>query len=82
MVRIIIIIIITKLLNIIAITIPSSSMISIVMVDADELFGGLMISSLPPMVSKPSARPSFMIEMFIVILVWLPIIEIRSDICS
>ena len=59
---------------------PSLSMISIVMMDADELFGGLMISSFPPIISKPSAKSSFMTGILIIV-VSLPVIDINFDIC-
>ena len=51
------------------ILVPSSSMISIVIVYSDELSGGLIIFSLPPIVSNPSARSSFVIGMLILTLV-------------
>ena len=51
------------------------------MVDADELLGGLMISSFPPIVSKPSAKSSFMTGILTTI-VSLPVIDINFDICS
>ena len=58
-------------------------MISIVMVDAVELVGGFMISSLPPMCSKPSAKSSFMIGMLITVVPLLKLdFEISLDICS
>ena len=52
------------------------------MVDTEELLaiGGLMISSLPPIVSKPSAKSSFMTGILITV-VSLPVIDISFDIC-
>ena len=59
---------------------PSSSMISIEMIDAVELFVGLMISNLPPNSSKPSATSSFITGTLITV-VSLPLIVICLDIC-
>ena len=57
-------------------------MISMEMKDGVELFGGLMISNFPPIISNPSAKSSFRTGMLITAEVSLPDIDNNFDVCS